>query len=57
MADPEMTFGISALIALLPFAMVAFLYREAHLDTRQALLWAAGFASIMAVGVTLLILE
>jgi hypothetical protein len=52
-----MTFGIAALVALLPFALVAFLYREAQLDTRQALLWAALFASIMAVCVTLLILE
>lgn len=52
-----MTFGIAGLVALLPFAMVAFLYREAQLDTRQALLWAAGCASIMAVGTTLLIME
>ena len=52
-----MTFGISALIALLPFALIAFFYREAHLDTRQALFWAAGFASIMAVGMTLLVME
>jgi hypothetical protein len=52
-----MTLGIAALIALVPFALVAFLYREAQLDTRQALLWAASLASIMAVCVTLLILE
>jgi len=52
-----MTLGIAALVALLPFALVGFLYREAQLDTRQALLWAATFASVMAVGVTLLILE
>jgi hypothetical protein len=52
-----MTLGIAAVVALLPFAVVGFLYREAQLDTRQALLWAAAFASIMAVSVTLLILE
>ena len=52
-----MTLGIAALVALLPFALVAFLYREAQLDTRQALLWGATFASVMALGMTLLILE
>jgi len=52
-----MTLGIAALVALLPFALVGFLYREAQLDQRQALLWAATFASVIAVGVTLLVLE
>jgi hypothetical protein len=52
-----MLFGIAALVALLPFALVGFLYREAQLDTRPALLWAATFASVMAVCATLLILE
>lgn len=52
-----MLFGIAALVALLPFAVVGFLYREAQLDMRQALLWAATFASIMAFAATLLILE
>ena len=31
-----MLLGILALVALLPFALVGFLYREAHIDTRQA---------------------
>jgi hypothetical protein len=52
-----MTLGIAVLVALLPCALVGFLYREAQLDTRQALLWGATFASVMAVGMTLLILE
>jgi hypothetical protein len=52
-----MLFGVAALVALVPFALVGFLYREAQLDTRQALLWAATFASIMAVSMTLLIME
>lgn len=52
-----MTLGIAALVALLPFALVAFLYREAHLDARQALLWGATFASVMAVSVAMLTLE
>lgn len=49
--------GIAALVALLPFALVGFFWREAELDTRQALLWAATFASIMAVSMALLIME
>lgn len=52
-----MLFGIAALVALVPFALVGFLYREAQLDTRQALFWAATFASIMAFSMTLLIME
>ena len=53
----EMTLGIAALIAILPFAVLGFLYREAQLDARQALVWAATFASVMALGMTLLIME
>ena len=50
-----MLFGVAALVALIPFALVGFLYREGQLDTRQALLWA--FASVMAFSMTLLIME
>ena len=52
-----MLLGIAGLIALVPFALVGFLYREAQLDMRQALLWAAAFASVMAFSMTVLIME
>jgi hypothetical protein len=52
-----MLFGVAALVVLVPFALVGFLYREGQLDTRQALLWGAAFASVMAFSMTLLIME
>ena len=44
-----MSLYILGLIALLPFALVGFLYREAHVDTRQALLWVAAIAAVVIV--------
>jgi hypothetical protein len=44
-----MSLHILALIALAPFALFAFLWREAHLDLRQALLSIAAVVSILAV--------
>jgi hypothetical protein len=50
-----MSLYILALIALVPFALVAFMWREAHIDLRQALLFvAAVVAVLMIVAVTLL---
>ena len=36
-----MLLTILAFVALFPLALVGFLYREAHIDTRQALVSAA----------------
>jgi len=44
-----MSLYVLALVALLPFALVGFLYREAHVDMRQALLWAAAIAAVVIV--------
>jgi hypothetical protein len=52
-----MFLGILALVALLPFALVGFLYREAHIDTRQALLSVAATVAVVAVLATLLIFD
>jgi hypothetical protein len=50
-----MSLYILALNALVPFALIAFLWREAHIDLRQALLFfAADVALLMVVAVTLL---
>ena len=43
-----MLLGILSLLGLVPFALVAFLYREAHINLRQAL--TAGAALALAVG-------
>ena len=44
-----MSLHILALIALVPFALVAFLWREAHVDLRQTLLSIAAIVSVLAV--------
>ena len=44
-----MLLTILAFMALVPFALVGFLYREAHIDTRQALV--SGVATLAAVAV------
>lgn len=48
-----MSLYILALIALVPFALVAFLWREAHIDLRQALLFLAGLVALLMIAVTL----
>jgi hypothetical protein len=40
---------ILALIALAPFALLAFLYRETHLELRSALIWLAVLLSTFTV--------
>jgi hypothetical protein len=40
---------ILALIALAPFALVAFLWREAHVDLRQTLLSMAAIVTVLIV--------
>jgi hypothetical protein len=42
-----MSLYVLALVALLPFALVGFLYREAHVDMRQALLWVASISAVV----------
>jgi hypothetical protein len=42
-----MSLYVLALVALLPFALVGFLYREAHVDTRQALIWVAAISAVL----------
>ncbi|SEO35641.1 hypothetical protein SAMN02990966_01771 [Rhodospirillales bacterium URHD0017] len=44
-----MLLTILAFVALFPLALVGFLYREAHIDTRQALMSAA--ATVVATTV------
>ena len=44
-----MLLTIFALVAIVPFALVGFLYREAHVDIRQALLSAAAILAAVAV--------
>ncbi len=44
-----MSLHILALIALVPFALVAFLWREAHVDLRQTLLLMATIAAVLGV--------
>ena len=44
-----MSFHILALVALAPFALVAFLWREAHVDMRQTLLSIAAIVAVLAV--------
>jgi hypothetical protein len=44
-----MLLTVLALVAIVPFALVGFLYREAHIDTRQALLSAAATLAAVAV--------
>jgi hypothetical protein len=56
-SDFHMLLGVLALVALLPFALVGFLYREAHIDTRQALLFVAATVAVVAVLATLLMFD
>ena len=44
-----MLLTIWAFVAIVPFAVVGFLYREAHIDTRQALMSAAATLATVAV--------
>lgn len=44
-----MSLHLFALIALVPFALIAFLWREAHADLRQTLLSLAAVLSVLAV--------
>jgi hypothetical protein len=44
-----MLLTVLALVAFVPFALVGFLYREAHIDMRQALLSAAATLAAVAV--------
>jgi hypothetical protein len=44
-----MLLTIWAFAAIVPFGLVGFLYREAHIDTRQALLSAAATLATVAV--------
>ena len=44
-----MSLHILALIALIPFALLAFLYREAHVDLRPTLVWLSVLLSLLAV--------
>jgi hypothetical protein len=44
-----MLLTILALVAIVPFALVGFLYREAHVDIRQALLSVAAILAAVAV--------
>ena len=44
-----MLLTILAFAALVPFALVGFLYRENHIDTRQALVSAAATIAFVAV--------
>jgi hypothetical protein len=44
-----MSLHILALVALVPFALVAFLWREAHVDLRQTLLSVAAIVAVLIV--------
>jgi hypothetical protein len=44
-----MLLTILAFVALFPLALVGFLYREAHIDTRQALVSAAATVAATTV--------
>lgn len=50
-----MSLYILALIALVPFALVAFLWREAHVDLRQALLSIAAIVAVLVVAAAALL--
>jgi hypothetical protein len=43
-----MLLTILAFVAIVPFAAVGFLYREAHIDTRQALVSGAATLAVVA---------
>ena len=50
-----MSFSVLALLALLPFALVGFLYRDTHVDMRPALLSAAAILAVVVVLIAVLV--
>jgi hypothetical protein len=50
-----MSLHVLALIALVPFAFIAFLWREAHVDLRQTLLSMAAIATVLIVAAAALL--